>query len=163
MKDYILMNKDKLIRTFKWTAIILTTVFCVWTYYKCDSGNCYYSSDFILGLVATLLILPTFSIMFEITQSYIEYRRTEKFFDSDPMTELLKNGFKKDRTEKKSKWFLSKLSAVGQFDNYFMTCEVQNGRLRANQSLLLHSSSKPAYLSVVRTLSVWKTGSQSPR
>ena len=46
------------------------------------------------------------------------------------MTGLLKNGFRKDLTEKESKWFLSKLSAVGKFDNYNMICEVENGRLR---------------------------------
>ncbi len=46
------------------------------------------------------------------------------------MTELFKNGFEKDHTEKGSKWFLSKLIAVGQFDNYNMICEVENGRLR---------------------------------
>lgn len=78
----------------------------------------------------TLLILPTFSIILEIAKSYIEYRRTEKFFDSNPMNELLKHGFRKDPTEKDSKWFLSKLSAVGQFDDYNMICEVENGRLR---------------------------------
>ena len=46
------------------------------------------------------------------------------------MNELLKDGFRKNPTEKDSKWFLSKLSAVGQFDNYNMICEVENGRLR---------------------------------
>ena len=130
MKDYIILNKDKLIRTFKWTAIILTTAFCVWAYYKCDSGNCFIIADFILGLIMTVLILPTFSILLETIQNYIEYRRAEKFFDSKPMNELLKNGFRKDPTEKESKWFLAKLSAVGQFGNYNMLCEVESGRLR---------------------------------
>lgn len=128
-KDYILLNKDKLVRTFKWAAIILTTAFCIWTYYNCG-GNCYYSSDFTVGLLMTLLILPTFSIVFEIIPGYSEYWRPERFLDSNPMGELLKNGFKKDVTEKQSKWFLSKLNAVGQFDNYSMICEVENGRLR---------------------------------
>ena len=130
MKDYIILNKDKLIRTFKWTAIILTTALCVWTYYKCDSGNCFIGTDFILGLIMTLFILPTFSIVLETIQNYIEYRRTEKFFDSKPMNELFKNGFRKDLTGKESKWFLSKVNGVGQFDNYNMICEVESGRLR---------------------------------
>ena len=130
MKDYIILNKDKLVRTFKWTAIILTTVFCVWTYYKCDSVNCFFGTDFILGLSMTLLILPTCYITLDTIKNYLEYWRTEKFFDSKPMNELLKNGFKKDPTEKESKWFLSKLTAVGQFDIYEMICEVENGRLR---------------------------------
>ncbi|WP_253403602.1 hypothetical protein [Pontibacter sp. HSC-36F09] len=46
------------------------------------------------------------------------------------MSELFKNGFKASLTEKESKWFMSKLSLVGQFDNYNMICEVENGRLR---------------------------------
>jgi len=130
MKDYILLNKDKLIRTFKWTAIILTTAFCVWTYYKWQNESYYNNSDFIQGLVMTSLVLPTFSIVFETIQKYIEYWRTERFFDSTPMRELLKSGFRKDHTNKESKWFLSKLNAVGQFESYSMICEVESGRLR---------------------------------
>src|SRR5690606_36066789 len=94
MINYTLLNKAKLIRTFVWTAIILTIAFCIWAYYNCDSVNCYNSSDFIFGLITTLFILPTISIMLETTQGYIEYRRTEKFFNSIPMSELFKNGFK---------------------------------------------------------------------
>jgi hypothetical protein len=78
----------------------------------------------------TLLVLPTFPIVFEIIPGFIEYKRTEKLFDSEPIKELIKNGFKKDLTEKSSKWFLSKLSTVGQFDKYEMVCEVESGRLR---------------------------------
>ncbi|WP_133242768.1 hypothetical protein [Pontibacter virosus] len=77
-----------------------------------------------------MLILPTFSITIETIQSYIEYRRTKEFFNSIPMGELLKNGFKENLSEKESKWFMSKLIIVGQFDNYHMICEVENGRLR---------------------------------
>jgi hypothetical protein len=130
MKDYIILNRDKLIRTFKWTAIILTTAFCAWTYYKCDSANCFVGTDFTIGLILTLLIMPAFSVMLETVRNYIEYWRMEKFFDSNPMNELLKDGFRKNPTEKDSKWFLSKLSAVGQFDKFNMICEVENGRLR---------------------------------
>jgi len=69
-------------------------------------------------------------VILEAISGYIVFWRTEKFFDSNPINELFNDGFTKEFTQEKSKWLLIKLSAVGQFNNYNMICEVENGRLR---------------------------------
>jgi hypothetical protein len=129
MKDYILLNKDRLLRTFGWTSVFLTIAFSAWRYYKCN-GNFFYSSEFTIGIVWTLLILPTCSIIFSTIDGYIKYWRTSKFFESTPIADLLRNGFRKDWSDRDSKWWLSTLILVGPFDRYEMICELDRGRLR---------------------------------
>ncbi len=130
MKDYIKLNKNKLIKTFKWTAIILTALLGGYTYKNCNTGNCFATIDFMVSLLVSVLFLPALLAGFEILTGYIEYWRSEKFFESIPIAELLKNGFVKDYTEKESTWMLSKLCWVGKFGNYEMICEIESNRLR---------------------------------
>jgi hypothetical protein len=130
MKEYILQNKDKLTRKFKWTVIILTGGFIVMEFYNCYHANCSSTTQLTIGFIMTLLVLPIFFLVFEIIPGFIEYRRTDKFFETTSVNGLLKNGFKKDVDNKDSKWFLSKLILVGPFDKYEMICEIEQGRLR---------------------------------
>ena len=46
------------------------------------------------------------------------------------MNEIFKIGFVNDFNNKESKWEFSKLITVGQYSNYEMIFEVENGRLR---------------------------------
>jgi hypothetical protein len=130
MNDYIKLNKNKLIATFKWAAIILTALLGGYTYKNCDAGNCFATNDFMVSLLVSVLFLPAFLAGFEVLTGYIEYWRSEKFFNSNPVAELLKNGFVKDYTEKESTWMLSKLCWVGKFANYEMIFEIERNRLR---------------------------------
>lgn len=130
MKEYILLNKDKIVGNFKWTSIMVTVAFCIWLYYRCNKDNCYNTIEIVYGLLITLLIVPSYLLVIGIVQGFIEVKKTDKFFNSQPINELFKNGFKKDWTNKNSRWFFSKLCAVGQFDKYEMICEVENKRLR---------------------------------
>lgn len=130
MKEFILLNKDKLIRTFQWTSIIVTAIFLGLEFYNCYHKDCSSRAQLTTGLFMTLLFLPSFALALEILQGFIEYRKTEKFFETSSVNGLLKNGFKKDWDNKDSKWFLSKLIAVGKFDKYEMICEIEQGRLR---------------------------------
>jgi hypothetical protein len=130
MKDYILLNKDKLIRTFKLSSIILATIFFIVELYNCYQDNCSPKTEQLYWLIMTLLVVPIFVTISDVFHGYFEYRNTNKFFDTTSVSGLLKIGFKKDWDDRDSKWLLSKLIAVGQFDKYEMICAIEQGRLR---------------------------------
>ncbi len=130
MKRYIFFNKDKLVRTYKWAAIILTIAFAAVEFDNCYHDDCSSKIRLTYGLIMTLIVVPTSLLISDIVPGYLGYRNTNRFFETSSVNGLLQTGFKKDWDNKDSKWFLSNLIAVGNFDRYQMICEVEGARLR---------------------------------
>ena len=86
------------------------------------------STSFCLAL--SIIAFPTLIVSVEILEGFMVYTRTKNFFEALPMNEIFKIGFVNDFNNKESKWEFSKLITVGQYSNYEMIFEVENGRLR---------------------------------
>jgi len=130
LKEFLILNKDKIKFGLKWTSILFTTIvliaFAVGRFY----GQIPKWSLFITTLVVAGVFFPIFIWTLGIFKDYLEFKRTNEILNRYPYNELIKNGFHRVMTNKNTKWLLSQIMLQGYFEDYPMDCEVENGVLK---------------------------------
>lgn len=137
MKEFIKVNRQKIIFSLKWTSIVLTSVWTIYLFKKYFDGISVDIKTIILSYFIATIFLPLFTQLLLSVKELIEFIRINKILNSNPFIHLLNIGLTKSYTDKKTKWITSKPTLTGAVNNYPIRCEVEKGivRIIANANL----------------------------
>jgi len=130
MKEFIALNKQKIIFGLRWSSIIFTTIVLIAFAWGKFNGQVPTIELFVSILLVAGIVFPLFIITLGVLQDYSEYKRIDKILNTYPYSDLVNNGFKRIPTNQNSKWMLSKVMLRGHFNSYPVDCEVENGILK---------------------------------
>ena len=130
MKEFLVLNRDKLKFGLKWISIIFTSIVLIAFAWGRFYGQVPEWTLFITVLLVAGIFFPIFIMSIGTIKEFQVYKRTKAILDNYPFNELTKNGFQKSHTFENSKWTMTQLMLKGQFDNYPIECEVENSTFK---------------------------------
>jgi hypothetical protein len=137
MKEFILVNRQKILFSLKGNSIVFTSAWTVYLFKKYFDGITLDFNTIILGYCIATIFFPSFTQLLLSIVALIEFMRINKILNNNPFNHLLNMGLTKSYTDKKRKWITSNPTLTGSLDNYPIRCEVEKGivRIIANANL----------------------------
>jgi hypothetical protein len=129
LKEFIEVNKKKLLSCVKWSSIIFTSlVIIAFSAAIILKGQ---RPDLILVMTVILfasVFFPLFITAISAAKDCLAYIKAKSIFESYPINELQKLGINK--AFENSKWTYTQLVLKGQFENYKIECNVKDALLK---------------------------------
>lgn len=124
MKQFLELNKPKLLFAFGFISIIFTVLVLIFFGFGYFNGQIPKLSLFITVIVGAGIGMPFFILFIGILRGTWDLHKRRNAFNRQPFSELLNHGFAEHLKNEKNRWQFSEPILIGNIDNFLILTDV---------------------------------------